>query len=187
MNLLFWSRKCEMCVNLLKILQAENLINNFKLICVDDNLDKIPKNITRVPTMIVSGIPELLVAKQIFDWIQKVKFIRNQNINKQIIQQNLTQINNNNNNGPVGFKSAEMGSISDSFAYKDIDKALPQNYFGIGEEDKNVIFTAPEQQKINKKDQTNLIKDLQTHRTTQDKLFSSDMKNQQLHAIQNNL
>lgn len=155
--------------------------------CVDDNMHNIPPQIKRVPTMIVTGIREPLVGKQIFDWIQKIKFIRQQQttmeMNRRIIQQNMANNAKNSMNGPLGFTTSEQGSISDTFAYKEIDKALPQSYFGIGEEDKNVIFTAPKQKPMSKAEQAKLIRNAESSRNIEEKKYSELMKKQQLHAV----
>ena len=170
-NLLFWSKRCPMSKNLLNILDNEKLLNNFKLICVDDNINNIPKVIEKVPTMIVVGYPTPIVASETFDWIQKIKYIRGSN-NSQACPA-----------GPIGYKSTEMGGFSDMFAYKDIDNPMPQSFYGLNDDDKNIIFTAPEQDKISKKEQEASIKELKDKREAQNKDYALSMKKAQLEAV----
>ncbi|GAG63293.1 unnamed protein product, partial [marine sediment metagenome] len=109
-----------------------------------------PPQIKMVPTMIVAGVNKPLVAEAAFKWIEGAKFRRQQELgdtNKRIIQQNLVNMAQNNKKGPLGFVEQEMAGISDTFAYKDIDKPLSHNYVGAGEDNKNVIFTAPDRKR----------------------------------------
>lgn len=185
MNILFYSQKCEYCRNLLMLLKNENLLCYFKLVCVDDKLDKLPPDM-KVPTLIVNNVSKPLVAQEAFEWVQQIKFIRQQqvmDINKKIIQQNMMAANTK--KGPNGFDSDTMSGISDKFALTKIDQALPLSYFGVGEEDKNIIFTAPEQTKIGKTDQSKLIKDLESRRQNQDTEHSAFIKQTQLEAVMN--
>lgn len=184
-NIIFYSRACPTCQNLLNVLQNENLLGNFKLFCVDERLNEVPPQIQVVPTMIVSSVNKPLVAQEIFEWIQKIKFIRQKNImdmNRKIIQQNLIQLAEN-KSGPIPFRNSEMGSISDPFAYKDIDNPMPQSFFNVGEEEKNGIFTAPEQKPISKNQQEQMISAIETMRSEQDNKYASVMKQDQLKAV----
>jgi hypothetical protein len=185
MNILFYSQKCEYCRKLLILLQGENLLRNFKLVCVDDKLDKMPPDM-KVPTLIVNNINKPLIAQEAFEWVQQIKFIRQQHvmdINKKIIQQNI--INSNAKKGPDGFDSDIMTGISDKFALTKSDDALPQAYFGVGQEDKNIIFTAPENEKLNKIEQSKLINNLESRRQNQDTENLTQMKQKQIEAVMN--
>jgi hypothetical protein len=185
-NILFYSKHCDTCRNLLILLQNENLLSAFKLMCVDEMLDKIPPQITTVPTMFVTNINRPLVAQETFEWIKQTKFIRQQQVmdlNKKIILQN-TLNNEQSKKGPVGYDDEMMAGISDKFAFTKIDNPLPHAYFGIGEEDKHVIFTAPkEQQKMSSNDQKKLIKEIEERRTQQDNNYSVLMKQKQMEAV----
>ena len=185
-NILFYSKECNTCINLLKILHNENLLSCFKLFCVDERLNDIPPQITVVPTMIVSNIGRTLVAQEIFEWITKIKFVRQQqlmNVNKNIIKQNLLKVAQNSTQGPLGYSEQEMSGMSDMFAYKDIDKAQPHNFFGVGEEDKHAIFTAPELSKLSDNEQSTQIKEIENYRNNQDGEFNKLMKQQQIQAV----
>jgi len=184
MNILFYSQRCNTCMNLLMILKNEGFLAYFKLVCVDTMLDKLPANMI-VPTMIIVNLNRPLVGQETFEWINQMKFIRQQQImdvNKKIIQQN--QINNTNQQGPIGYDNEIMGGISDGFAFTKKDDALPHTYVGIGEDDKHIIFTAPlEKKKIDKLEHTRNIKDLEDKRNAQDNEYSNYMKQQQIQAV----
>jgi hypothetical protein len=190
MNIVFYSQNCDTCKNLLVLLKNENLLSYFALICVDDKLDKLPPQITRVPTIVVSGINKPLIAQEAFEWVKQVKFIRQQkimDINKATIIQK-TLANNAplkpTKRGPLEFIEGEMTGLSDKFAYTKIDDPIPHAYFGINDEEKNAIFTAPkDQNKLTKDDQAKRIKDLEIKRDQQDNEYIGFMKQQQNEAV----
>ena len=187
-NVLFFSRKCPSCQNLMKILENEQLISNFKLFCVDDNKGNIPPFIKMVPTMIVANVPKPLVAQETFNWVQQIKFFRQKaamdTMQNQIIQQ--AMLNKMKElSGPKEYVQQEMSGISDSFSFVEKDKAFPHTYFGLGAEQKHTIFTVPEiEKKISKMDQTREIKNLENKRKDQDKNFEEYSKEWQLHELQ---
>lgn len=183
-NVIFYSRKCNNCKNLLNLLKNENLLGYFVLFCVDGRLNEIPSHITVVPTMIVSNVNKPLVGAETFNWVNKTKFLRQQNLmseNKNIImKQNL--MNANNNDKIDGYEKDVMNGISDSFAFTKKDVALPHSYVGVNN-DQISIFTAPEQGKINKDEQKKKINDIKKMRENQDSHYSEIMKKQQIHAV----
>ena len=182
-NVLFYSQKCNTCMNLLLLLKNEGFLGYFKLVCVDTMLDKLPPNMV-VPTMIVVNLNKPLAGQETFEWIKQMKFIRQQqvmDVNKRIIQQNQM---NNIKKGPIGFDNDIMGGISDKFAFTKVDTALPHTYVGINDDDKNAIFTAPtEQKKMDKTEHLRNIKDIEEKRNMQDSEYSNFMKQQQIQAV----
>ncbi len=177
-NTLFYSQRCITCTNLLTVMNNEDLIRYFRLICVDNILDKLPQAITAVPTMIVNGVNKPLVAQEAFQWISQVKFIKQQEQSNKLInpQQNQAQ-----HRGPNAYDKEIMGGLSDSFAFTKTDEPLPHAYFGINEEKNHAIFTPPsEKNSLSRKDQTNLIKDLESRRSVQDNELTTIMKENQL-------
>ena len=186
-NILFYSLKCDMCQNLLTILQNENLLTYFKPYCVDNKLNKIPPQIQFVPTLIVSGINKPLVGNETFKWVQQFKFLKQKalaNTNNHLIQKKLLSMINN-SDGPMGWMDNEMGDLSDKFAYTKIDKPLPQSFFRINSENKNTIFTPPNIKKIAKSDQKKLITHMEKQRAMQDELYKKQNKQHHLQAIAN--
>jgi len=177
-NMLFYSHRCNDCRNLLLLLKNENLINYFKLICVDDKLNQFPPNMI-VPTMIINNINNPLVGYQTFEWINQIKFIRQQ----QPKQNNFLDVNTK---GPIGYDDELMSGISDKFAFTHIDKPLPHSYYDVNDQNKNIIFTAPEQYKISKKDQISQIKNLEHRRQQQNAENLEIIKQQQQDILMKN-
>jgi hypothetical protein len=171
-NIIFYSRECGACKNLLNALATEDLLKMFKLYCVDGRLNTVPACIKAVPALIVENINKPLVAQEAFEWVQKMKFI------KQSIAKNS---NNNKTRDPVGFAQLEMGGLSDQFAYKDVDKAMVHSYCDVS--NNNTIFTAPEQDKLKEQDQLAKIQNLEKLRTEQNSHYSKIMREQQLKAL----
>ena len=183
-NTLFFSYNCETCTKLIMLLRNENLLSFFKMICVDDKLGKLPKDIVRVPTMIVVGSNKPYVAHETFQWIEQMKFIRQQqimDINKKIIQQYNTP---NQQKGPLGYSEEIMSGYSDNFAFTKSDNSLPHSYVNIHEEDKSAIFTAPqEKHRVSKLEQQKITKEIEERRNTQDVEYQSIMKQKQLEIV----
>lgn len=168
-NVLFYSNKCRDCQDLLQLLNNEHLLSHFKLFCVDNNLHNVPKGITRVPTMIVVGVKQLLIAKEAFDWVQKIKFFKQQQSENNIAQQKDSMI--------LGYFPQEMSGISDQFAAADATINIPysKNYMSVKAQD--CIFTAPqEEDKLTKDDQRKRIKEIDNMRKEQEKLFDDNNK-----------
>jgi ADP-heptose:LPS heptosyltransferase len=185
-NIIFYSRTCGMCQRLIKMLEHENLLSYFKLYCVDDKLDQLPIDIEVVPTMIVSTVNKPLVANETFQWIQKVKFIRqNAVVNTQkVIQSNLLKMLTA-KKGPIPWVEQEMSGHSDNYAYKEVDEAFAHSYHGYKDEKINSIFTAPKGETIGKQNQEKLIADLQKIREQQDEHYAGVQKEQQLLKVLN--
>jgi len=183
MNVLFYSRHCRTSGVVLRILHNEGILNNFKLCCVDDNLDKVPPQITKVPTLIVKGIPKPLVADEIIRWLESIKFVKKPTPQETPMPPQTTDTSKK---MILGYVESEMNGFSDNFAFKDVDIALPHKYVGIGEDDKHPIFTAPENpQKMTALEQNKIIKDIEGKRTKQDEEYKNIMKEQQLFKIAN--
>lgn len=189
MNILFYSRQCKTSLVVLKLLKATGLLNNFKLICVDDNLSNIPQQITRVPTMIMSNMKYPLVANDIIKWIEGIRFMRSQ---KQTVEAPLpptpekTDTEYTDNRPILGYIESEMSGMSDNFAFKDIDVALPHAFVEYGKDDKNPIFTAPESlKKLTSSDQNKIIRDTNETRRKQDEEYEQIMKERQMYALLN--
>lgn len=175
-NILFYSRICSLCNNVLIALRNENLISHFKLFCVDDNLNSIPKNIKKVPTMMVEGVDKLLIEHEIFEWIKQVKFLRH-NIN------NIKNTSSPSNNDPIGWIEKEMNGISDSYAYKDVDKAMVHSYSSTNDTNDSIFTPKETNKKINPNLQLNMINDVRHIREEQDFNYKKIHKEQQLEKL----
>lgn len=184
-NMLFYSKECPTCVNLLTVLQNEYLIGYLKLICVDDyQLHQLPPMIKTVPTMIVSNANKPLVAKECFDWVNQMKFLRQnqqlQNMKNKMIQ-NAIMNSMTQKDEPIKYNKQEMDGVSDTFSLLDKDIAFRRNYVGT---DENIaIFTAPDTGKISKEETRNRISQTENDRKQQDAEYKKLQKEQQLNAV----
>lgn len=104
MKIIFYSDQCEFCKKLILYLEKNNLINQFKLINID-NLDKIPKDIDIVPAIVDPDLLEPLKGKLAFEYVNNLKFFNNSTNNyknplppKPDIPEDSKAINNSYNN-----------------------------------------------------------------------------------------
>jgi len=187
-NILFYSRRCGYCSELIKLFQTENILHMFTLINVDET-QNIPKNITKVPTLIVAGLPKPLEGAAAFNWFntkkqfmqtsnnmvsqQKVDLYANPKMNPLLMT---AKGNSNNENDVAGIIKREMKNVSDNYTFikdEDDDKLLKKNAL-FGKEDQ-FILTAPEyENKINDTLQTKYLNDLVNKRSQLDSNFSGN-------------
>lgn len=189
-NLLFYSNKCRVSMSILNILKNENMIQHFRMICVDDpNVVKnLPSGIDRVPTMVIPSIRRKLVGTEILVWVKTVKSQNNRlvNQNQKVPETSDTQVK-----APIGFISQEMSGLSDTYAYTNIDEIPRHTYQSCSDFDKSTIFTAPETNtKINSQIQPTRIKTLEITREKQDRdlktFFTAQRSNVQQLEVRRN-
>ena len=182
MNLLFYSTKCDYCHELIRLMKNEGIISYFRMICVDGNIENIPKTITQVPAILTTDTNKIYLANEAFKWLQGIKYMRQKNLNKKIIEYNIYK--NMQVGGPHSFISSEMNGISDNFAYTNIDMAQPKTFQDYGKDDQNVILTPPKDTiKINSTQQNKKLKEIELAREQQSKLFNETMKQEQIKAV----
>lgn len=184
-NIFFFSYQCGTCIKVKKILENEGLINNFYQYCVDNNLDNLPPQITRIPTLIVSNINKPLIGKEIFNWINKMKFIK---YNKNTINNNKNgMMQKQMNNEPQGWSNIEMNNVSDKYAYQDgnIDKPFSQSYYDLNNKNHNIIKTMPENGKITSREQDKRKKELLMNRENQEENYKEYNKRKRLEILKN--
>lgn len=198
-NILFYSNQCATCASLIRILKVENMINYFNCICVDDVRvrQKLPKNITQVPTIILPAMNKILVAGDIFLWLKSVKMaqrgandlqrapLEQPSTKQDNRQQNKQQTPNQpvNQSNPIGFVSHEMSGVSDNYAYMSSDAVPQHTYLSCSELGKNSIFTAPEAvNKITMGLHDTCIKRAENARKEQDTNLQQLFKQQHQHA-----
>ena len=185
MNILFYSRNCITCANLMQIMKNANLLQQFNLYCVDDHLNDLPPHITKVPTLLIGELKQQFVAGDAFKWVESVKFMNQKNMiemNKKIIMANM--IKQQQMMGPHGFTKEEMGGFSDGFAFTEVDHAQAHSFFNYKTETDNTIFTAPEEKsKISQSDQRKKMAEVEASRKDQDKQNESVMKQNQINAV----
>lgn len=180
-NILFYSNNMNLCLDLIRILKNENLIQYFHCVCVDDKLEKLPSDMI-VPCMKIKGTNKLWVAEETFEWIKQAKFLRN-------IRQKQFLTQEQQKNSIPGFNKLEHNSKSDKFTLIEPNaRFFSQNYVK-SNNNGNIILTPPKENdsdKIKKKDQDNLINKIDNLRELQDKEFKDKSKLEQAEALAKN-
>ncbi len=165
-------------MNLLFIMKNENLLQNFKLECIDGRVESFSGFLTKVPTMILAGHNKYLVCEEIFDWVKNIRFIKyNRTMN--VGDKNVEMYN--------GFSEQEMGQMSDTYTTQDPNSSmpLPQSFFGFGREKSNMIYTPPKDHKITEAEQTKLIQEESMLRERDNTAFNEIAKKGQIEAMIN--
>lgn len=184
--ILFYSTKCDSCKSFIKILNNENLINIFKCINVDKiNIEKLSKmGIKNVPTIIIkgqNGVSSLYECINAFTWLDNIiKYRRSTLIKKNNdIQLNIID----------GYKTEELNGISDQYAYLQTDVAQPKSFLPYGKDDQYRIMTIPTNMndKLDSRDQQELIDKLETIRNSQTNELKNIMEKNQLEIINNKI
>lgn len=158
------------------LLKNENLLQHFKIVCVDNILDTLPPDM-KVPLMRLYNVPEPFQAQAIYNWISQIKLRKSGNSQVQ---------DKTSPKGPRGFDNDVMSKISDQFAFSDptINDPMPQSYFGINQEANNAIFTPPKDAiKIKKDEQKTILKDIEERRAQQNNEFTQNNKQRQMESM----
>lgn len=127
MRILFYSKSCNFCLKLLEYITKNNLIQYFKMICIDDKTAKIPKNITIVPTIIDTIIEAPLEGKKAFEYVINQKYFNHPTNNIEFTKNGIAVPNINEDSKATSSKSGS------GFIY--VDKDIEKKY--IDKEDKN--------------------------------------------------
>ena len=117
MRVLFYSKKCEFSNKILDLIHKNNLINKFKLVCIEEiDIKTLPPSITSVPTLIVPESKYPLVGQSAFEFLLNKKYFdhptnnviywQNKEVPKPtIIEDKKAQTSDKNNFGSLNSKS----------------------------------------------------------------------------------
>ena len=176
-SVLFYLSTCSTCNKFMTDCQKYNILKNFQLIKIDNNIDYYKqKGLTIVPTIKVIGYSKSFMGSECFNWLNSIIETINQQKNNSPInkpsEKNEQKIkkpplveNNNKNNetknlNDMGYRPTEMNGISDTYAYKDNDAAFPMSFQS--RNSNTEIYTPPiEKNKIEKSKQSELIKKME--------------------------
>jgi hypothetical protein len=167
--ILFYSNKCQYCINLLSLIKSNSQQDNYKYISVDDQSIKLPDIIQKVPTLIVKGMNKPLVGKEIFSWISSQEYMnlstnnitttKNPNFKVDSLISNTIDINYislTENDDDLNKKIVQFNKLNEIFITEDINKIIKD-------------------QKINEDLQTKKLSQLLTNRTSQiDNILNSN-------------
>ena len=165
-NIIFYSNKCLHCKKIIDLITNENIIDNFKLVCIDKNASKYPY-VQRVPTLIISKDRVPLVGVNAFNFIkantQFNKKTNNINLNPNSnISQDLNTLLSNSN--PKMKSNFNISNNNFSFIEEKNDDSLINQF----KPNLDKIHVIPEVDKINSQNQKNKLNHLMNLRNKQD-------------------
>ncbi len=117
---IFYSSNCLHSMNLINLIKSENIVDDFNLIELEKNKDKIPSYIKKVPTIISHNLAKPLVGIECINWITNKKYF-NQTTNN-ISNNNVVHIDIKPALDGLEFNKKESNAISDSYAGLDDSK-----------------------------------------------------------------
>lgn len=147
-NLLYYSNRCKHSNDILKIIQANNLINNFSLIDISQN--QVPNYIKSVPSLLIpkgNGEADLLVGSNLFKWInnsflnkqgsQQQNYIHESNGKKQINHEELNKqaasnLAKNEKKDISDYEPGTMNGFSDNFSFLSDNGPIDHNFSFLG-------------------------------------------------------
>lgn len=197
-NLFIYSTRSEPCMRLLNIMQQNNIVNMFRLVCLDD-MAKIKQNqfltniiskCKEVPIMIFQGnIYESNAAwQQASRLIEYIKMQHQETMKQNIMFAQMAQLRaeqEKQKQGPLGF-SHEMSGMSDSFAYTQTDVPQPKEFCQYGQDDKSNIMTPVvdiRKEKMSRNEQEKYARQIEESRKTQDTELQQYIKIEQAKAV----
>ena len=99
-NLLFYMEDCKTCNFFITTAHNENILKNFKMICIDGQKDIFKaQGLKKVPTIIIKSINKQFEGSDCIKWLDEVKLsMRNNNFNMQNDELFIPNMTSNNNN-----------------------------------------------------------------------------------------
>jgi len=173
-NVLFYSKRCDFCSQIINLIGKIDSFEKYKFVCIDDN-DNYPY-IQRVPTLIIKEIKKPFIGINAFNWIKSTsQFNRiTNNINakpNQFINSKENPLLYDKKNGPNGMKINSLDNYS--FLKKNINNINNISYIN---SQVDSINTLPEGSKINKMNQKKKLNALMNVREQQDlKILGKDI------------
>ena len=164
-DIVFYSNYCLHCNNLLNKLSKTPIHSKIFYVCVDDSKIKVPKIITRVPSLYLVNDKRVLIENEIDNWADnQVSMIENQKKQKELQQPISDQIKNMENPSPhpsqnntnqstptpgdiMAYHGNEMGgslSTNYSFLEDSNNSSLNNNFTFVGDGNVQPINTPKE-------------------------------------------
>lgn len=194
---LYYSKRCNECIDLWQVIFNENIKNMFIPICVDEFTSKeiATLSIKEVPAIVVSVENQLPAIYEgpakCAQWLNNFTFNRRKNLVNQVDQQRrLIQKAHASlraqEGGPIEYTDNEMDGVSDGYAYMNTDLSQPKSFVMIGDEE-NCFIRTP--QLIEGKIDTDTLKrqlsDLESSRNTDTNQFMKIMEQNQIKSVIN--
>jgi hypothetical protein len=196
---LFYSTKCEECMNLWQVIKNENITKMFTPVCIDTFNSK------QLETIAIKLVPAIVISSEnqpssIFEgtmkcsqWLTSFTINRRRNLalqvneQRKLIQKAQAQ-DRIQNEGALEYNEAEMEGISDSYSYNNIELYQPKNFVTVGNEDHAKIVTLHTKTQENKVTTDTLkrsLDELKLTRNKEDTQFMSIMEQNQIKSVLN--
>ena len=174
-NILFYSNKCKFSKQIIHLINEIDDINSFKLICIDENINKFPY-IHRVPTLLISEYKKPIVGINAFNWInsknQFNKSTNNINLNPNSnLNPKLNTLLNDNLNDKLQGKNKT--NVEDYSFIEDKDDSKIEMFY---DTNTNKMHTLPEAERIDQNIQKKKLNKLISLRSQQDSLLFDDLE-----------
>ncbi|VBB18298.1 hypothetical protein YASMINEVIRUS_761 [Yasminevirus sp. GU-2018] len=193
---LFYSNRCEECMNLWQVINNEGIVRMFIPVCIDKFTSKEYQqlSIKEVPAIVVSvenqrpAIYEGPV--RCSQWLTNFTLNRRKNLAMQVDQQRrLIQKAHvevrTQEGGPIEYTEAEMDGVSDGYAYNtDLDIGQPKNFVPVGNEEAYFIKTPQlNEGKVDTDTLRRQLADLESSRKADNDNFMKSMESNQIRAV----
>jgi hypothetical protein len=193
---LFYSNKCQECMNLCQVIFNEGIVRMFIPVCLDNfNSKQIASlSIKQIPAIVVSAENQQTAVfegpQQCSAWLTSFTLNRRRNIAQRVEEQRrLIQKNHAiaraQEGGPSEYTEAEMDGVSDSYSYNGTELCQPKNYVMVGTEESCAIPTPQvnHEGKIDMEDMRRRLADLESARKADNQQYMSLMEQNQIKAV----
>lgn len=194
---IFYSEKCDGCINLWNIIYSEGIARMFIPICVDKfNAKQISQlKLTMVPAIVIAHENQAPViyegVQQCSQWLSNFIYNRRMNIKQRVEQQRqLIQkqqaLARHQEGGAMEYIESEMDGISDGYAYNNTELCQPKSFIAVGDEGNHNIMTPQVVEgKIDKSAMMKQLHDLESGRSSDNQKFMQIMEQSQIKAVFN--
>lgn len=195
---LFYSKKCDECMNLIQVIINEGIIRMFTLMCLDNYTSKeiASLSIKEVPAIVINAENQVPVIfegpMRCSQWLTNFTLNRRRNLAQQVEQQRrLVQKSHANvrtqEGGPIEYTEAEMDGVSDGYSYNNSDLLYqPKNFVMVGDEE-NCFIRTPQlvEGKVDMETMKRQLSDLEASRQNDNQQFMKSMEQNQIKAVIN--
>lgn len=194
---LFYSNKCNECMNLWHVINNENIVKMFIPICVDNLSSKeiSQLSIKEVPAIVVSAqnvFPSIFEGPvQCSQWLTNFTINRRRNLAQQVDQQRkLIQKAHATvrmqEGGPIEYTEAEMDGVSDNYSYNNTDMGQAKSFVMVGDEENHFIRTPQMiENKVDLDAMKRQLSELESSRQSDNQQFMKIMEQNQIRSIIN--
>lgn len=194
----FYSTRCNECMNLWQVIYNEGLNKLFIPVCLDnfkaEDLSKL--KIKEIPAIVISeeGRPASIFEGPSYcsQWLTSFTINRRKNLAMQVEErrrliQKAQAIARNQDGGPIEYTEAEMDGVSDNYAYTSTDLCQPKSFVMVGHEDNCTIITpiVNGQSKVTADAMKRELAELDASRSRDTQDFMNMMERNQISAIVN--